>query len=122
MKKLIQFTIALAVFSLVLSASAQLVPDPVTLDARACNFGYRDSIFKQGGFGGLAGKSLITRVRLRLPRPWQPVLGYLDLQRRMAETGDSSPDARTLFEWVCAIRRAKLPLSLINISEPPGPD
>ncbi|MBK8528763.1 MAG: UDP-N-acetylmuramate dehydrogenase [Rubrivivax sp.] len=81
----------------------------VTLDARACNFGYRDSIFKQGGFGGLAGKSLITRVRLRLPRPWQPVLGYLDLQRRMAETGDSSPDARTIFEWVCAIRRAKLP-------------
>jgi len=38
MKKLIQFTIALAVFSLVLSASAQLVPDPVTLDARAATF------------------------------------------------------------------------------------
>lgn len=38
MKKFIQFTIALAVFSLVLSASAQLVPDPVTLDARAATF------------------------------------------------------------------------------------
>ncbi len=81
----------------------------VSLDARACGFGYRDSVFKQGGFGGLAGKSLITRVRLRLPRPWAPVLGYLDLERRMAETGNRQPDARTIFDWVCAIRRAKLP-------------
>ncbi|GIX23240.1 MULTISPECIES: UDP-N-acetylmuramate dehydrogenase [Caldimonas] len=77
----------------------------VTLDAAMCRFGYRDSIFKQA----LAGKSLITRVRLRLPRPWQPVLGYLDLQRRVAETGITAPDARQVFDWVCAIRRAKLP-------------
>ena len=81
----------------------------VSLDARACHFGYRDSVFKQGGFAGLAGKSLITRVRLRLPRPWQPVRGYLDIERRMAETGNAEPDAQTLFDWVCAIRRAKLP-------------
>ena len=81
----------------------------VTLDASACRFGYRDSVFKQGGFEGLAGKSLITRVRLRLPRPWQPVLGYLDLERKRAETGIAQPDARTIFDWVCAIRRAKLP-------------
>ena len=81
----------------------------VTLRAAACHFGYRDSVFKRAGFGGLAGKSLITRVRLRLPRPWQPVRAYLDIERRMAETGNSTPDARTLFDWVCAIRRAKLP-------------
>jgi UDP-N-acetylmuramate dehydrogenase len=81
----------------------------VTLDAAACRFGYRDSVFKHEGFGGLAGKSLITRVRLKLPRPWRPVLGYLDLERRMQETGVTTPDARTIFEWVCAIRRAKLP-------------
>jgi len=77
----------------------------VTLDAAACHFAYRDSVFKHS----LAGKSLITRVRLRLPRPWRPVLGYLDLERRMAETGNSHPDAQTIFDWVCAIRRAKLP-------------
>ena len=77
----------------------------VTLDGAACHFGYRDSVFKQH----LAGKSVITRVRLRLPRPWQPVLGYLDLQRKMAETGQRTPDAMTVFEWVCTIRRAKLP-------------
>ena len=82
----------------------------VTLDAARCHFGYRDSVFKRpAGEGGLAGKSVITRVRLRLPKPWRPVLGYLDIERRMAETGNHSPDARTLFDWVCAIRRAKLP-------------
>jgi UDP-N-acetylmuramate dehydrogenase len=77
----------------------------VRLDAAQCRFAYRDSIFKRA----LAGKSVITRVRFRLPRPWSPVVGYLDLERRMAETGNSHPDARTVFDWVCAIRRAKLP-------------
>jgi UDP-N-acetylmuramate dehydrogenase len=76
-----------------------------TLDVDACHFGYRDSVFKQA----LAGKSVITRMRFRLPKPWQPVLGYLELERRMQETGNSRPDAQTVFDWVCAIRRAKLP-------------
>jgi UDP-N-acetylmuramate dehydrogenase len=77
----------------------------VTLGLDACHFGYRDSVFKQG----LAGKSVITRVRFRLPKPWAPVLGYLELERRIAETGVASPDAQTIFDWVCSIRRAKLP-------------
>ncbi len=77
----------------------------VTLTAAQCRFGYRDSIFKQA----LAGKSVITTVRLRLPRPWQPVLGYLELERKMAETGITAPDARQIFDWVCEVRRAKLP-------------
>jgi UDP-N-acetylmuramate dehydrogenase len=81
----------------------------VTLDAAACRFGYRDSVFKHEGFGGLAGKSVITRVRFRLPRPWQPVLGYLDLERKRSDSGITQPDAATVFDWVCAIRRAKLP-------------
>jgi UDP-N-acetylmuramate dehydrogenase len=77
----------------------------VTLRAPICNFAYRDSEFKHS----LAGRSVITRVRLRLPRPWKPVLGYVDLQRRIADSGIAEPDARTIFDWVCAIRRAKLP-------------
>jgi UDP-N-acetylmuramate dehydrogenase len=81
----------------------------VTLNASDCQFGYRDSVFKHTGFGGLAGKSVITRVRFRLPKPWQPMLGYLDLERKTVETGNRQPDAKTIFEWVCAIRRAKLP-------------
>ena len=77
----------------------------VRFDAAMCRFGYRDSVFKRH----LAGKSVIARVRFRLPKPWRPVLGYLDLERRIAETGNHSPDAQTIFDWVCAIRRAKLP-------------
>jgi UDP-N-acetylmuramate dehydrogenase len=77
----------------------------VTLDAVACAFGYRDSVFKRH----LLGKAVITRVRFRCPKPWQPVLGYLDLTRKMAEQHNPSPDAQTVFDWVCEIRRAKLP-------------
>ena len=76
-----------------------------TLRADLCTFGYRDSVFKHS----LANRTVITRVRFRLPRPWQPVLGYLDLERKMAETGNHAPGAQQMFDWVCAIRRAKLP-------------
>lgn len=75
------------------------------LDAPSCAFGYRDSVFKRA----LAGRSVITRVRFRLPRPWQPQLGYLELERKCAETGIRAPGAQQVFDWVCAIRRAKLP-------------
>jgi len=37
------------------------------------------------------------------------VLGYLELQKKMTETGIDAPDARRIFDWVVAIRRAKLP-------------
>jgi UDP-N-acetylmuramate dehydrogenase len=77
----------------------------VTLRAGICAFGYRDSEFKRS----LAGRSVITRVRFRLPRPWQPVLGYLELERRVAETGITRPSAGQVADWVIAIRRAKLP-------------
>ncbi|MFZ4551451.1 MAG: UDP-N-acetylmuramate dehydrogenase [Aquabacterium sp.] len=77
----------------------------VTLNAAQCRFAYRDSVFKQE----LTNKSVITRVRLRLPRPWQPVTGYLELERKMAETGTAAPDARQIFQWICEVRRAKLP-------------
>ena len=84
-----------------------------TLDAAQCAFGYRDSVFKHASSGpnglGLAGKALITRVRFLLRKDWKPVLGYFDLERKMAETGVSQPTARQIFDWVCAIRQAKLP-------------
>jgi len=77
----------------------------VTLGRAQCQFDYRDSVFKRH----LAGKSVITRVRLRLPRPWVPMLGYAELERKVAETGVTAPDARQVFDWVVAVRRAKLP-------------
>ena len=77
----------------------------VTFNREQCQFGYRDSIFKQA----LAGRSVITTVRLRLPRPWVPVLGYAELERKVLESGITAPSARQVFDWVVAVRRAKLP-------------
>ena len=89
-----------------------------TLDAAQCAFGYRDSVFKHAapegeegavaGFG-LAGRALILRVRYRLPKTWKPELAYLDLQRKMVETGVAQPSPRQVYDWVCAIRASKLP-------------
>ena len=77
----------------------------VTLGPTLCAFGYRSSVFKHA----LAGRSLITRVRLRLPKPWAPVLNYLELERKVMETGITRPSPHQVAEWICAIRRAKLP-------------
>lgn len=80
-----------------------------TLGPERCAFGYRDSAFKQS----LAGRVVITRVRFRLPRPWRPVLGYLELERKLAELrlvdASAQPSAQQIADWVIAIRRAKLP-------------
>ena len=84
-----------------------------SLQHAQCGFGYRDSVFKHASHGpedlGLAGRAVILRVRFALPKAWKPELGYLDLERKMAETGNANPDARTIFDWICAIRSAKLP-------------
>ena len=84
-----------------------------TLEAAQCGFGYRDSVFKHTRAGdkgfGLAGRAFITRVRFWLPKAWKPELGYLDLERKMAETGIQAPSAQQVFDWICDIRRAKLP-------------
>lgn len=88
-----------------------------TLNAAQCAFGYRDSVFKHGGtlqsgghqVLGLKDRALILRVRFALPKVWKPVLGYADIEKKMAEQGCTQPTAQQLFDWVCAIRRAKLP-------------
>lgn len=106
------------------------------LEAVHCGFGYRDSVFKHGLNGvhgapgtslgrnmhqfpnvnsggslsmGLAGRALITRVRFRLPKAWRAELGYADLHKKVVETGIQNPTPMQIFDWVCQIRRAKLP-------------
>jgi UDP-N-acetylmuramate dehydrogenase len=94
----------------------------VTLNAAQCAFGYRDSVFKHGDLPasaaapagghqalGLKGRVLILRVRLSLPKLWKPVLGYADIDKKMAEHNCASPTAQQIFDWVCEVRRAKLP-------------
>ena len=91
-----------------------------TLNAAQCAFGYRDSVFKHGGtlpagqagghrMLGLKDRALILRVRFALPKVWKPVLGYADIEKKMGEHGCTQPTAQQVFDWVCAIRRAKLP-------------
>ncbi|OYU45303.1 MAG: UDP-N-acetylenolpyruvoylglucosamine reductase [Burkholderiales bacterium PBB4] len=91
-----------------------------TLDAAQCAFGYRDSVFKHGGPVpssmssdhlplGLKDRALILRVRFALPKVWRPVLGYADIERKMLEHACTSPSPRQIYDWVCAVRRAKLP-------------
>ena len=82
-----------------------------TLNAAQCAFGYRDSVFKHashGGFG-LADKALITHVRFALPKIWKPVLGYADIEKKRLQANIEKPTALQIYEWVCEIRRAKLP-------------
>ena len=63
-----------------------------TLNAAQCAFGYRDSVFKHASSAatgqqavGLKDRALILRVRFALPKFWKPVLGYADLEKKMAE-------------------------------------
>ncbi len=90
---------------------------PFTLNAAQCAFGYRDSVFKhtskpdasgKPGFG-LAGRAIITRVRFSLPKAWKPVLGYADIDKKMQQAGVLEASAQQIYDWVCEIRRAKLP-------------
>jgi UDP-N-acetylmuramate dehydrogenase len=87
-----------------------------TLNAAQCAFGYRDSVFKHASTSadghqavGLKDRALILRVRFALPKQWKPVLGYADLEKKRAEQNCLTPTAQQVFDWVCAIRRAKLP-------------
>ncbi len=85
-----------------------------TLNAAQCAFGYRDSVFKHSSSSiGLAGRTLITRVRFSLPKLWKAVLGYADLERKIFESGIAQPSAQQIFQWICDIRRSKLPDPLV---------
>ncbi len=88
-----------------------------TLNAAQCAFGYRDSVFKHSSAAdsgvhlglGLQDRAVILRVRFALPKVWKPVLGYADIEKKMLEQACTAPSAQQIFDWVCAIRRAKLP-------------
>jgi len=76
-----------------------------SMDAAACAFGYRDSIFKRD-----AGRELvILDVTFALPRSWQPNLRYAELAQAVAEQGWAAPTAQQVADTVIAIRRRKLP-------------
>lgn len=73
-------------------------------DRQACEFAYRDSVFKRH-----AGRFIILCIRLRLSRTPQLKVDYEPLRMAWKETGLVRADSRVVAELVCRIRRAKLP-------------
>ena len=73
------------------------------LSREECEFGYRDSIFKQH----LRGRAVILDVTFALPRNWQPQLGYAELAKELS--GIPHPTASEISAAVVAIRSRKLP-------------
>jgi UDP-N-acetylmuramate dehydrogenase len=75
------------------------------LDRVACEFAYRDSIFKHR----LRDRAVILDVTFALPKQWQPNLRYAELAQEVAARGLTEPGAADISEAVIAIRRRKLP-------------
>lgn len=76
----------------------------VRLDADACAFSYRDSVFKHD-----ADRYLISAIELRLPLLHDLRLGYAGIAEEMQAMGVELPVAADVANAVIAIRRRKLP-------------
>ena len=69
-----------------------------------CNFGYRDSVFKQH-----PGRWLILRVRFALSRAARLHLEYGPVRQRLSEQGILQPTATDVSRAISSIRSEKLP-------------
>ena len=76
-----------------------------TFDRAACEFAYRDSVFKRH----LKDRYVITSVTLRLPRAVKLHLDYGEVRTELNRIGWSAPTARDVSDAVCNIRQRKLP-------------
>ncbi|WP_018694459.1 UDP-N-acetylmuramate dehydrogenase [Algicola sagamiensis] len=72
----------------------------MTLSNDACEFGYRDSVFKHK----LKNRAVITQVTLTVPKAYQPCIAYAGLR----ELGEAATAAEVM-KTVIAIRQSKLP-------------
>ena len=70
------------------------------IDAARCEFGYRDSVFKQA----LNGKGIIVSVGIKLSRNAKPILNYKGLDHLPQDV-----DIASVFQAVIAVRNSKLP-------------
>lgn len=76
-----------------------------TFDLAACQFGYRDSVFKHS----LQGKYLITSVNLKLSKKPSFNTSYGAVQQQLDERGVKQLSLRAVSDAVIAIRQSKLP-------------
>ena len=77
----------------------------VVYDKDACNFGYRQSVFK----AELKGKFIITSVMLALRKQPQYNVSYGAITQELSRMGVESPDAKSISQAVVKIRQSKLP-------------
>ena len=78
----------------------------VSFDLDACEFGYRDSIFKRKA----KGKYIITSVNLKLSKKNHILnTGYGAIEEELKEKGIVYPTIRDISNAVIAIRQSKLP-------------
>jgi UDP-N-acetylmuramate dehydrogenase len=78
-----------------------------TFSAVACNFGYRESVFKRE----LKDRYVIIRVRVQLTKPnyHNIVDGYGNIQQELATMGIQEPNIQDIAQAVIRIRQQKLP-------------
>jgi UDP-N-acetylmuramate dehydrogenase len=77
----------------------------VTLNRDACEFGYRDSVFKHR----LRERTVIIDVTFALPKRWKPNTDYADVAKELSMRGIETPTAKDISEAVIAVRTRKLP-------------
>src|SRR5262245_13532265 len=75
----------------------------VTLGARACRFGYRDSALKSGE----PDRYIVLAVTYRLRPGGAPAVRYADIERELAARGVRHPALADVRESVLAVRRSK---------------
>jgi UDP-N-acetylmuramate dehydrogenase len=76
--------------------------EPFEFDRDACEFGYRDSLFKRSA----AERFLITSVQLDLSNLYEPRLEYAGIREAL---GESEITAENVCDAVINIRQSKLP-------------
>ncbi|MEX0724486.1 MAG: UDP-N-acetylmuramate dehydrogenase [Gracilimonas sp.] len=76
-----------------------------TFGKKECNFGYRESVFKNK----LKGKYIITHVTLRLQKDPEVNTSYRALSEQLEEKGISEPGIKDISKTVIEIRQSKLP-------------
>lgn len=76
-----------------------------SFDKRACEFGYRESVFK----GKYKNQYIITAVYFRLKKSASVNTSYGAITTQLQEMGVTQPSIKDVSEAVMAIRRSKLP-------------
>lgn len=76
----------------------------VRLDKAACEFGYRDSLFKRE-----RERYVVTALELKLPRRAALRLDYAGVREELAALGAATPTPALVAEAIARLRRRKLP-------------